>query len=469
MEENKYPELMSEPTVERQPNQPPKKSFIKRFWWVGIIIVVAVVGIMAILANTVFKEKNQNQEQQLANSTSTNPDVLKNARPIECKPQNSEQNYRTQDTLAVDPTNADIVYVNVEYKGFYKSTDGGKTWTQKNKGIPSYAITSSPDKPCYTEFDMTRIDPKNPSRILLGASASPGTLKDPLSLNGGLFESKDGGDHWTQLVQDDMQSFVTRALVMDSTNTNTIYYGTTNLPPDNGDQAKRFVTKGVVYKTTDNGKNWTELPTGLVENLRSTNIFIDSKNPQNLYLATLANPSQSVKDPSANKPSATQLGMLKTTDGGKTWTKMTGIPANGQAVNMAAVSDTNFNHIYLTSIADQMKPIAYYSKDGSSFVAGQYFDVVTYDPNDLSGMRMLGYDRNSMAGVQESLDGGTSWHAYGRAPAELNDRAKYSASNIVWSTKTPTIAYMSGNNGYVWKSTDNGKTWNLILSADKLN
>ena len=56
---------------------------------------------MGILANTVFKVKNQNpnqnNEKQLGNSTVTNPDVLKNARPIECKSQNSEQNYRTQD------------------------------------------------------------------------------------------------------------------------------------------------------------------------------------------------------------------------------------------------------------------------------------------------------------------------------------------------------------------------------------
>jgi photosystem II stability/assembly factor-like uncharacterized protein len=453
--------------LNQQAEKTPEQSFIKRYWWVGIIIVAVGVGVVGILVNTVFKEKNPNSLYGSVHSS--NPDVLKNGAPIPCTPQNSEQNYRTQDTLAVDPTNANTVYVNVEYKGFYKSTNGGKTWIQKDKGIPSYATTSSHNRPCYTEFDMTRIDPTNPSRILLGASASPGTLKDPLSLNGGLFESTDGGNHWHQLVHDTMQSFVTRALVMDPANTNTIYYGTSNLPPDNGDPAKRFVTKGVVYKTTDNGKNWTELSTGLIDNLRSVNMFIDAKNPQNLYVATLANASQSVHDPAGNKPSANQLGMLKTTNGGTSWTKMTGLPANGQAVAMAAVSDTNFNHIYVTSIADQMHPTAYYSTDGTSFVAGQYLDVASYDPNDVTGMRMLGYDRNnSQQGVQESLDGGMSWHAYGQRPAELNNPQKYNASNIVWSTKTPAVVYMSGNNGYVWKSTDNGKTWALILSADKL-
>jgi photosystem II stability/assembly factor-like uncharacterized protein len=467
MEEKNNIHPDEQPVHEQPFKEKRKKSLIKKYWWVAIIVVAIGAAIVGILLHTVFKDKNTNEQVSTVNSE--NPDVLKNGAPIACSPHNSEQNYRTQDTLAIDPTNSNIVYVNVEYKGFYKSTDGGKTWTQKNSGIPSYASADNKDKPCYTEFDMTRIDPTNPSRILLGASASPGTLKDPLSLNGGLFESTNGGDSWHQLVHDNMESFVTRALVFDPTNTNTIYYGTYNLPPDNGDQSKRFVTKGVIYKTTDNGKTWTELSTGLVDNLRTVNIFINQKNSQELYLATLVGASQSVNNPAGNAPSADQFGILKTTDGGNSWTKMAGLPTQGQAIAMAAVSLTNFNHIYVTSIADQMHPTAYYSKDGTSFQPGQYLDVARYDPNDVTGIRMLGYNRNSQMGMQESLDGGTSWHEYSKAPAELNNPAKYNVSNIVWSIKDPQIVYMSGNNGYVWKSVDNGKTWSLVLSVDKLN
>jgi photosystem II stability/assembly factor-like uncharacterized protein len=69
--------------------------------------------------------------------------------------------------LAVDPNNANVIY-----SGFYKSTDGGETWSEKASGLPEKRLLSD-----------ILIDPRN-SAIYLGFN------------EGAVFKSTDGGDHW---------------------------------------------------------------------------------------------------------------------------------------------------------------------------------------------------------------------------------------------------------------------------------
>ena len=85
MEENKKPEINPKATEVTEPNKPPKKSFIKRFWWVGIIIVVAVVGIIAIALffhKDTSKPKTSSQTVTLAKqSTVTIPNAINPVNP----------------------------------------------------------------------------------------------------------------------------------------------------------------------------------------------------------------------------------------------------------------------------------------------------------------------------------------------------------------------------------------------------
>ena len=92
-------------------------------------------------------------------------------------------------TLAVDPTNANVVYTVAGYgtgqQGLYKSTNGGVDWAQT---LPQ-SVTSATTGDIYS----ISIDPADHNHLLLG-SHSPWNF----GADAGVLESKDAGASWIQ-------------------------------------------------------------------------------------------------------------------------------------------------------------------------------------------------------------------------------------------------------------------------------
>jgi hypothetical protein len=99
--------------------------------------------------------------------------------------------------IAIDPTNADVVYVaelghawdNKGERGLYKTTDGGNTWNR---------IKYIDEK---TGFVDVKIDPSNPNNIFAAAWQR---IRGPYFLKSGgpgsgLWHSTDGGATWTEV------------------------------------------------------------------------------------------------------------------------------------------------------------------------------------------------------------------------------------------------------------------------------
>lgn len=162
--------------------------------------------------------------------------------------------------VAVAPSNPDVVYVgggefairgNVSHgDGMWKTTDGGKTWT--NIGLND-----------TRQIAKVRVHPTNPDLVYVAAQ---GHVWGP-NAERGIFRSKDGGKSWQKvLFRDD--STGAADLVMDPTNPNVLYAGFW--------QAHRkpwmLVSGGKgsgMFKTTDGGDTWTEITknTGLPKGL----------------------------------------------------------------------------------------------------------------------------------------------------------------------------------------------------------
>jgi photosystem II stability/assembly factor-like uncharacterized protein len=121
---------------------------------------------------------------------------------------------------------------------------------------------------------------------------------------GGVWRTTDGGGTWKPLTDDTPISSV-GAIAVAPSNHDVIYVGTGEAAP-RGD-----MTYGDgVYKSTDGGKTWSHL--GLEDTRQIGALIVDPHNPDIVLVAAFGH---------AFGPS-TERGVFRTTDGGKSWTKV---------------------------------------------------------------------------------------------------------------------------------------------------
>lgn len=467
------------PTQPETPNIAPKKSKKKLVLIISLVLVLLLAvsaGAYTLLRPDILVKK---QESNTPNNQPKAQQAVFEMNPIDCKPYDQNQWYRTDSTFVVDPKNPDTMYVNVEWKGFYKSTDGGKTWAKKVNGIVTDNKDKTTGEKCYTEYPVAVIDPTNTNRLLLATSGGGGgTINDMNMRGGGVYESTDGAESWHQTINDTMNGYVTHALVLDPKNSKTFYYGTAASPASyrEADPNKIWVSKGVIYKTADNGKNWEELPTGIIKNLRLVFIAIDPKDSNKITASGVV----MIHNPNGpNGIGNEQIGFIQSTDGGKSWKRIDNLPAGYQATAMAAASTNNGNNMFNIAAVTggQQQPKSFYSTDaGHSWKQSSVnFDYATYDPNDTTGNTIIGYSWQCAGGpclkqLYKSVNAGASWAPFGTLPSEivnLQDQ-KTMISKIVFHPTDKNTFFVTGANGYIWKTTNGGQTWTTLLSVDKL-
>ncbi len=462
------------------------------------IIIPAGIAAVVVIAAAVFmfahgdnpatppaERGNNKTSLEATGYTGVTQDVLTN-QTFDCAPRNENEWYRSDHTFTIDPSNPNTMYVNVEYKGFYKTTDGGKTWTQKTKGIKVYARSDDKTKGCYSEYPVVRIDPGNSKHLILGISGGGGGFLDattPNSQTGGAYQSYDGGNTWQLMINNHMDIYVTD-LAFDPSSPKTIYYGTASNPASwqGADQNKLYVTKGLVYKTSSSAQNrdWMELPTGLGNRTGAEAILVNDKDGKQINIPTFSAVRQSADGSgtgisTGKNTSVPQLGILKTIDGGNTWTttQLPGSPAIREGYACAA----DFSHqFYMPTGTD--RPLSYASLDGgTTFIrTSMSMDVVAYDPFDASCNHLLGYSNSAGTptipnlNLFESNDGGLTWKPHGSLPVEITDlnNPKVRPSVIAWHPTDKNTIFMAGAGGHIWKSTDFGSSWSTLLDYTKL-
>lgn len=468
MEEKNHIENPTEPEV--KPTNKSKKKLIIIISTVGVVLI-ALSAVAFFMLNNDKGDKKQAEPKQEESKVNADGLVI-SEQPLECVPRGHD-NYRTNNTLAVDPNNSKIIYVGIEYKGVYKTTDGGETWKLSDKGIRGYQMQSDKNKKCVQELGRTLIDPKDSQHILVSRVESPGDLSTLFSENAGIWESKNGGASWTQMVKDGMNASGSRAIAFDPNDSKIVYYGSNNMRPsftdNNGQKQDKYFNKdGILYQTTNGGQAWKELPTGAPKGLRAFNVGVDNTNTKNLWLFTMTASEQG-----GGAPESEQKGTMISRDGGASWTSLASKLPSGYRTLLDGDSSPNGTHAYIVSMTTSSAPKAFVTRDsGNSWQESNvYAEAADYNPYDKTGLSMLGYaPYDGAPSIVESKDGGVSWKKISAVPKEVDGKDKFGVriEGFAWSKTEPNTVYMNGSGGYVWKSTDGGKTWTTVLTLDKI-
>ena len=132
--------------------------------------------------------------------------------------------------------------------------------------------------------------------------------------NGGVWKTTDYGLTWIPIF-DGQPTGSVGALAVAPSNPDIIYVGS-------GEGLRRpdLSTGDGIYKSTDAGKTWKHL--GLRDGQQITNILVDPRDPNRVFVAVLGHPY----GPNAER------GVFRSTDGGETWQKILACPEHGRRV-----------------------------------------------------------------------------------------------------------------------------------------
>ena len=320
--------------------------------------------------------------------------------------------------IELDPKNQDVIWVGTGEAnifrsshagcGIYKSTDAGKTW--KNMGLEN-----------TNTIARIVINPKNTDIVYVAAGGHEWTTNP----DRGVYKTIDGGKSWKKILYVDELTGA-NDLVMDPKDPNTLYASTWQRIRKkwNDPRAEPEYTNSGIWKTTNGGKSWEKINTGLPEAKYRGRIGLDiaRSNPKVLY-AFVDNYEMASASGDAGTDSygRTRTGVIKgatiyrSNDRGKTWKQTSGL-------------------------TDQMK--RYMERHSATY--GWVFAQIRVDPNDENTIYTMGL------GLNVSNDGGKTFRGL---------RGMHSDHHGLWIDPNNSEYLVNCNDGGVVISYDGGKTW----------
>ena len=327
-----------------------------------------------------------------------------------CVAASEDRYYRTDRSLVVDAADPQELFVGVEYKGAFRSTDGGATWTQTMKDV------RWPNR-CFPEPFFAAADPSDPRTIYLSTNGA------------GIFKSTDAGTTWKALYTSAMFPR-SEEFTFDPRTSQTIYATAENpRSASTNPQDVSNVTRGLVYKSTDGGSTWTELTTPLAPDAGNDAIVVSKDDPRHLLAFTLllrysSTGSTSTRANGREPDLSGQLGILESTDAGASWTARHALPAGYEAIVYAFHAPTDPRHLYVTPfVGGTVPPRGFFSTDfGQTWTPSTPMIVVAFDPADPTGNRAVGFSTQlppEQAGrhLLETTDAGRSTRSWMSAGA----------------------------------------------------
>ncbi|MFN7687488.1 MAG: WD40/YVTN/BNR-like repeat-containing protein [Sphingobacteriales bacterium] len=372
---------------------------------------------------------------------------------------------RVSEVLGV-PGNKNIIWASFATGGFWKTEDAGKSWKPLFDNEGTLSVGS---------FDVA----KSNSNIIYLGSGEANIFR--ASLPGmGVYKSEDGGKSWKHIGLENT-STISRVIIHPS-NPNHVYVAAS------GNEWSNNKERGL-YETTDGGKTWKRLinddANGVID------LVMHPTDPKTMYASTWNRIRLRWSDPTPQDGDF----IWKTTDGGKTWTKLTnGLPQTkftGRVGIALSRSNPNILYAYIDNHTPKREPKAgeldpygrpiqvipfgvqvWRSDDaGQNFAkvsteddklerfAGTYgwvFGQIRVDPTNPEVVYIMGVP------IAKSTDGGKTFNMM--RPDRGSER-NHGDHHALWIDPTDPNYLINGNDGGVVVSYDGGKTLNNFFDV----
>jgi photosystem II stability/assembly factor-like uncharacterized protein len=223
--------------------------------------------------------------------------------------------------IAVDPQDRSIWYVAVGSGGVWKTENRGTTWQPVFDGQGSYSIGA------------VTVDPNNRHTVWVGTGENVGGRH--VGYGDGVYRSLDGGETWQNMGLNTSEHI--GMIAIDPRNSDVVYVAAQGpLWSAGGERG--------LFKSTDGGKNWALILSG-GEYTGVNEVHLDPRDPDVLFAAK----HQRYRNVAALMNGGPESGIYKSTDAGKTWRELTtGLPSEDKGKIGLAISPINPDVVYAT-------------------------------------------------------------------------------------------------------------------------
>lgn len=323
----------------------------------------------------------------------------------------------------------------------YVGTAGGGIWKSLNGGI---TFTPVFDKYCQS-IGALAIDPTAAKTIY--AATGESNMRNSVSIGDGMYKTTDAGANWQKIGLDSTEHI--SKIWIDPKNTKRL------LVAAPGPLWSSSQHRGL-YATNDAGKTWEKI-LYVDENTGCADLAVSPRDP-NIMLASFW---QFRRQPFSFYSGGKGSGMFRSTDGGKTWSKVTtGLPEGEMGRIVISINPSKPQEIL--AIVEASVPGLYISQDeGLSWkkmastdnitARPFYFSTLEFDPKDPKRVYRPAFD------FQYSTDGGYSWSGQ-----LFSDIVPHADHHALWINPENNNTLYLGTDGGVYVSNNKGLSWSFL-------
>ncbi len=301
--------------------------------------------------------------------------------------------------IAVHPNDKNTWYVVVSSGNVWKTTNAGTSWMPIFDNYGSYSVG------CVT------IDPHNSHIVWIGSGEN--NSQRSVGYGDGLYKSTNGGESFENVGLKKSEHIA--KIIVDPKNSDIVYVAAQGpLWGPGGDRG--------LYKTTDGGKTW-EKSLYVSENAGVTDLVMDPRDNNVLYAASYQRRRHVWTLINGGPDGA----IYKSTDAGKTWNKiMSGLPGGDIGRIGLTISPQKPDNIYAIVELPESKGEFYKSSNrGASWqkmsnvnsASAQYYSEIVCDPVEFDKI----YSTDTYTKVTN--DGGKTWKNVGLKERHVDDHA----------------------------------------------